>query len=322
MKTKFVKDLKEGQVIEELFLLKEKVLRDYAGGQFLTLGLQDKTGTISAVCWEEAARIFEKIPEGTLVQIKGKVSSYKKNLQITIEKISPLEGLDLKIKIADFVPTTDKDIEKMFEDVKKFISSVKNPFFSKLLSAFFNDTNFVETYKTAPAATFWHQAYLGGLLEHSLNVARICDFVLTLYPELNRDLLLTGALLHDIGKIRELQYPIILDYTDAGRLLGHITIQDAWLAEKIKNIPDFPEDLGLQIRHLLLSHHGEREAGSPKRPKTAEAAVLHQADILDAHAAGFTELIKKARLSGKTWSDYIRLIDRYLYAGKDTENNN
>jgi 3'-5' exoribonuclease len=191
-----------------------------------------------------------------------------------------------------------------------------------LLRKFFSDQEFVKKFQAAPAGKSWHQAYLGGLLEHTLNVVQICEFVCQLYPGANRDLLITGAILHDIGKIYEYKYPEIIDYTDEGRLIGHITIQDALVTERIGEIKNFPTDLKNQLRHALMSHHGEKEMGSPKRPKTLEAVILHFADNLDAQAAGFSQIIKRTKEKGKSWSEFIQLIDRFLYAGSDSEEKN
>lgn len=318
MKTLFVKNLKDGQIVNEVFLLREKLLKDYSNSsgrpaKFLQLELADRTGTVTANCWDDGPVLFDQIEEGDLVKVRGKVTTYKGSLRITVEnivKVSPQE-----LKLADFVPASSKDIEKMFAEIKKYCQEIKNHHLSELLNSFFKDEKFVENYKASPAGKSWHQAYLGGLLEHSLNVVKICDFSRELYPQIHRDLILTAAILHDIGKTQELKYPKILDYTDAGRLLGHISLQDAWVAEKMDQIKGFPEVLKIQLRHLLLSHHGEREAGSPKRPKTLEALVLHFADNLDASAAGFTEIINKTRQQGKTWSEFVKIIDRYLYAG-------
>jgi 3'-5' exoribonuclease len=317
MKNLYIKDLREGQNVDDVFLLRSKSLRDYASGKpgkYLQMEVGDKSGSIAAKRWDEAEITFEQITEGDLVRIMGKLSVYRGSPQIIVDQIQSAKNKDLDL--ADFIPASPKDIGEMSAELEKIIKEIKDPHLSRLLELFFKDADFASGFKSAPAGKSWHQAYLGGLLEHTLNVVKICRFIKELYPEIDQDLITAGAVLHDIGKIQELRFQPVFDYTDAGRLLGHISLEDAWIAEKISKIKDFPEELQLQLRHLVLSHHGQREKGSPVVPKTLEAVVLHFADNLDANAAGFTEIIKKTRAQGKAWSEFIQLIDTYVYAGR------
>ena len=218
-----------------------------------------------------------------------------------------------EILLGDYLPQTSQDIEKMFEELKNIASQVRRPFLSRLLSAFLNDEELVKKIKMAPAAKAVHHVFLGGLLEHTLAVAQLVLLVGPRYKGIDQELLLTGAILHDLGKVSELSFDRTFDYTDPGRLLGHITLTAEMLDEKIKSIPDFPQNLAVLLKHIILSHHGEYEFGSPKRPKTLEALLLHQLDDLDAKMNGFMAWIEKEKDTPSRWTSYHKLFDRFIY---------
>jgi 3'-5' exoribonuclease len=207
----------------------------------------------------------------------------------------------------------------MLTTVRETIASVENPHLRALLDKFFADEEFVAAFSRAPAARRIHHAYLGGLLEHTVEVVVLCQTVLTLYPQIHRDLLMAGALLHDVGKTREFTYQRDMDYSDEGRLLGHVVLSDQMIAERLAAIPDFPPELALRLRHLVVSHHGRYEWGSPRRPKTLEACALHYIENLDAQVNRFAQVIAARRDKTRPWTEYDTLLRRYLYAGPEEE---
>lgn len=312
---KFIADLQDGDQVAGVYLATAKTLQDFKEknkGQFLSVTIADRSGQIPAILWDEAIETEAKLKAGSLVEIKGKVNTWRGNLQVYLDSIKGSSGaFDKEL----FLPVTPQDLGELQARLKKIIGSIGNPWLKKILNAFFNDAKWAARFADCPAGYSWHQAYLGGLLEHTINIGELGLELTKKYPDLDRDLLLTGALLHDIGKLDEYAYETAIGISDEGRLLGHIVIGDAAVAEKIKALPGFPEKLAWQLRHLIISHHGEKSSGSPKRPKTAEAIALHLLDNLDAQVSAYSEIIKRTRAKGKIWSDHIKLIDRPLYAG-------
>lgn len=321
---KFIAELKEGETVAGTYLVTSKSLQEYkekSKGQFLTITLSDRSGQIISVLWEGAAAAEAGIKPGDLVEIEGKISVFRGNLQIYLDEIERAPGPFNKQL---FLPTSPKNLNDLRAGLTRTIGEITNPFLLKIIRAFFDDKKWLDRFCDCPAGYSWHQAYLGGLLEHTVNICDLARELCRKYPDLDQDLLLAGALLHDIGKMEEYVYDKAIGISDQGRLLGHIVIGAEEVAAQIKNIPDFPEGLACQLRHLIISHHGEKSSGSPKRPKTAEAAALHLIDNLDAQVSAYLEIIRKVRQKGKTWSDYIKLIDRPLFAGgleQDQEKN-
>ena len=221
--------------------------------------------------------------------------------------------------LADFLPETDRDIKEMEEELAALLGTLTNSWLSRLLNSFFADPEVMALYRVAPAAKGMHHVYLGGLLEHSLAVASLVDAVVPLYKGINRDLLIAGALLHDVGKVREMKFSRSFDYSDEGKLIGHITIGVEMIHERVCQIPGFPPELAMQLKHLILSHHGQYEYGSPKRPKTIEATVLNYLDDLDSKINGIRTHIKKEGEMQGNWTAYHRLYDRYFYVDRTEE---
>ncbi len=308
----FVNMLKKGQSIESIFLVREKILtKTKAGNPYLSLRLLDRTGEIEGRVWERAldfAPLFEK---DNFIRVQGEVDEFQGTLQLRILQLR--KGTEGEIQLEDFLPKTSQDIDKMFSKLKEIALGVRQPFLNKLLQAFFEDANFIKNIKQAPAAKAVHHVYIGGLLEHSLAVVQMILLIGPRYKEMNLDLLITGGILHDIGKIAELSYDRVFDFTDSGRLLGHITLTVEMVQEKIQAIPHFPENLALLLKHIILSHHGEYAFGSPKRPKTLEALLLHHLDDLDAKVNGFLNWIEKEKDTPSRWTSYHKLFDRFIY---------
>ena len=318
MKTLFVKDLKPGLEVTEFFVLRKKELKEkYDGQRFLKLELGDRSGRIDAVVWDNSDQLYDKAEVGEIVKVKGWVSTYKEMPQIKVDKIR--RAKDEEIDLVDFLPQSERDFNLLYDDFKNIVQTIKNSYLRKLLDLLLEDSSFMEKFKRAPGGKLWHHARVGGLLEHTLKVVSICEKAAEMYDLVDRDLLITGALVHDIGKVNSYSAGGFFDYTDEGRLLGHIVSGDELIEAKIQKIADFPQDLALKLKHLILSHQGQLEFASPVVPQTIEAIILHYADELDAKADAFSHIIKTQKIKGKKWSDWVHLINRFIYLGEEEE---
>ncbi len=318
MKSLFVKDLKPGNEVVDFFVLRKKDIKEYDGQKFLKLELGDKTGRIDGVAWDNPEQIYDQAEAGEIVKIRGRVTTYKETSQLKVEKLR--KAKQSEFKLSDFLPSSERDADTLFREFENVISSIHDRHLRKLLELLVQDSSMVEGLKRTPGGKLWHHAYLGGLLSHTLNVVQICEKAAGMYDLVNRDLLITGALLHDIGKIDSYSAKGFFDYTDEGRLVGHIVSGEELIASKIEMIEGFPPDLALQLKHLILSHQGQLEFASPVVPQTIEAIVLYYADEMDAKADAFAHIIKTQKIKGKRWSDWVHLIDRYIYLGEEEEN--
>lgn len=304
-----VRDLKPGLQVEAIYLLSAKETKvTKAGKPFYRLRLSDRTGTIDCTVWEIEA-MPATIKVGDLVSTTARVTEYQGKVQLEATRVLPAPPEAARPQ--DFLPSTYRDIEELKGFLRFHIDSVYDPDYQALLAKIFGDPAFLEAFSTAPAAKHNHHAYLGGLLEHTVTVTGMCEFVGQQYGRVDRDLLLTAALLHDVGKVEELSYETVIDFTDAGRFLGHVIQGVALVWAKAKELPSFPESKLHQLLHCLVSHHGELEWGSPKRPKTLEALILHHVDNLDAKVKGFLEIVEGSR--GATWTDLRNLFRRPLH---------
>jgi len=313
MKNIFVSDLKSGTAVNDSFVLAEKHLyRKKDGGQYISVVLSDKTGTVKGVIWDNVEELTEKPAAGDFVGIRGNVSEYRGALQVVIQSMASMAAAD--VDAADFLPATSRDPSAMFEKLKSIADSMANSDLKALLAAFWSDTEFVEKFKIAPAAKKMHHAYLGGLLEHTLSLALLADRIADHYGGIDRDLLLTGAILHDIGKIEEFLYDRRIDYSDAGRLVSHIVIGVEMVQKKIAALRDFPPKTAMLIKHMLISHHGNREYGSPEPPKTLEAVMLNYLDEIDSKITGIREFMENQAADGD-WTVYHKPLDRFFYKG-------
>ena len=314
MKKQFANAIKAGDFVDDVFVLSEKtLLQKRDGNNFLNVSLSDKSGNIQGVLWDNVDQITSRASVGDFVYIKGSVSEYRGASQLVIRDMSkcPVESIDP----SDFLPATSRDTDKMFERMLQIADSVKTEHLEKLLEEFWKDEEFVCKFKTAPAAKKMHHAYIGGLLEHSLSMALLTDKIAGHYSGIDRDLLLVGIILHDIGKIQEFDYATRIDYSDEGRLLGHIVIGIRMIDEKLVKIENFPKEQAVLLKHLIASHHGTREFGSPEPPKTIEAVLLNYIDEIDSKIKGIKDFIA-AEDSNETWTSYHKLLGRYFYMGK------
>lgn len=285
MKTPYVADLQEGQLFTTLFLVREKEIRTSmrTGSSWLQLELADRTGTISAKMWDQFAAVEKTFERDDVIQVRARVKLYNGQKELTLEQIVPAAERDYEL--GDFLPHTKYDVEKLYSELQAAIAAMKNPHLKRLLLSVVDNPAIAPPLKRAPAAMTMHHAYLGGLLEHMVSLIGLGRALAVHYPELDADLLLAGIVLHDIGKIDELRYARGISYSTEGRLLGHIMIGASIVQEKIRAIPDFPAPLAVLVEHLILSHHGTREFGSPALPQTREAVALHFLDDMDSKMA-------------------------------------
>jgi 3'-5' exoribonuclease len=308
----YINEIKENDHVDSLFLVKEKSSAvTKTGNPYLKLKLADRSGEIEGRIWTSVENVAGSFEKDGFVHVMGKAVSFQERLQVNITSIESVK--EEEILFSDFFPMTEKDIEEMFESLSKISQQIKNPHLSQLLQLFWEDESFIKLFKMAPASKWLHHNYLGGLLEHTLSVVQLALKIASHYQGLNMDLLLTASIFHDLGKVDELSYHRSFDYSDEGRLLGHIILGIERVEDKIKQLPDFPKDLSTLLKHFLLSHHGQYIWGSPKKPMTLEAVMLHFLDDMDAKINGIQQVIKKEVPEGARWSAYHRMFEQYFY---------
>jgi 3'-5' exoribonuclease len=313
-KTIYTKNIRPGEKISESFLVTEKNLAfSQKGSPYLNLRLKDKTGEMEGKIWENATEFDKQFKRGDIVHVQSRAVSFKNMIQLSINEIRKME--DSEVNPSDYFPAAGRDIEEIFQEMMSYVEDINTPCLKSLREEFFKNDSTAVLFKKAPAAKSFHHVYIGGLLEHTLSVVRLLKTVADHYPGVDRDILITGGLLHDIGKIYEFSYDRIIDYSDQGRLIGHIVIGIEMLNAKIAAIKDFPDVLAMELRHLILSHHGSQEFGSPKRPKTLEALIVHHIDDLDAKVNAFQGFIEDSRDEESSWTPFHRLLDRFIYKG-------
>ncbi len=312
-KNTFISDITDGQVVEDLFMVQEfSKAETKTGKSYLSLKLMDKSGELVAKVWDQAEKWEPHCPAGAVIAIKARCSSYRNALQLSVTEITRIP--DEEVDFSAFVPSSKYDIEALAAEFLALAQAVSDPFINKLLLSFFADEDFFALFKKAPAAKMMHHAYLGGLLEHTLGVARLADAVSRLYPSLDRSLLMAGAMLHDIGKIKEFSFDSHrFDYSDAGRLMGHMVMGVEMVQERITTIKDFPQELGVRVKHLILSHHGRHDFGSPTLPMLLEGFALNFIDDMDAKINTIEKVSAQANEEGYQWSDYQRSLERFLF---------
>ncbi len=313
-KNQYVASLKPGETVDDVFVLSEKNLAQKKDGKnYLNLTFMDRTGTLKGVLWEHVEGAVDRISAGDYVQVKGSISEYRGMLQLVARSLA-LAGAE-NVEPADFLPVTSRNIDAMFEKMLQITDTLKTPCFHDLFRLIWADAGLVRLFKAAPAAKKMHHAYIGGLLEHTLSMAILVDKIAGHYTGVDRDLLLSGAILHDIGKIREFEFSSHIDYTSQGRLLSHIVIGIQLIDEKINLIKDFPEEQAVLLKHLVVSHHGVREFGSPEPPKTIEAVLLNHIDEIDSKVKGIREFMASEDPTA-AWTSYHKLLERHFYMGK------
>ena len=301
----------ENKVITSTFVVVAKQIKPKKTGEpYLALTLGDRSGQLEAKMWDNVEEVLEVFEQDDFLKVKGLINKYKQRFQLTIHKLRKLG--DSEIEFADYLPKTTKDIDELWNTLATFVASFQNAHLKALVQAFMNDAVVATAYRNAPAAKTLHHAYIGGLLDHVVSLFRSCDLMCINYPQINRDLLLTGAFLHDIGKIHELTYNRSFSYTTKGQLLGHMVIELEMLQAKLANFPDFPGDLKTMIEHLVISHHGEYEFGSPKLPMFPEALMLHYLDDLDSKMEAMRAHFERESTLDGPWTSYNASLGRPL----------
>lgn len=304
---RYINELREGEMLSETYLCKSKQsLKTKAGKSYYSLLLQDKTGTLDAKVWELSNGI-ENFDSMDYIHIEGQITSFQNTLQLNIKRVR--KSQEGEYDPSDFVPTTTKNIDEMYNEILTIISKMTNPYLSKLVNSFFvEDKEFVKAFKYHSAAKTVHHGFVGGLVEHTLGVTKLCEYMATNYPLINRDLLISAALFHDLGKLDEISTFPENDYTDDGQLLGHIYIGTEKVGARIRTIPNFPKSLENELKHCILSHHGELEYGSPKKPALIEAVALTYADNTDAKLQTMTEILNGAD-DKSDWLGYNKFFE-------------
>jgi 3'-5' exoribonuclease len=301
----------ENQTITSFFVVAAKQVRSKKTGElYLSLLLADRSGQLQANMWENVADAIGAFEQDDFVKVKGAVHNYNGRWQITVHKLRKLE--EQEIDYSDYLPKTSKDIEQLWQSLCGFVENFENPWLKSLLKEFISDEVIAAAYKNAPAAKTLHHAFVGGLLDHVVSLFNVCDLAVRNYPQVNRDLLLTGAFLHDVGKVHELAYRRSISYTTKGQLLGHMIIELEMLHQKIALVSGFPEELRVLIEHMIISHHGQYEFGSPKLPMFPEALMLHYLDDLDSKMESMRAQFEREAEFDSPWTSYNASLGRPL----------
>jgi 3'-5' exoribonuclease len=313
MKDFFICDCQkfENKIITSTFVVAVKQVKPKKSGEpYLALTLADRTGQIEAKMWDNVPAAIDGFEQDDCIKVKGLLNRYKNHFQLTIHKLRKLA--ESEIDFSDYLPKTNKNIDELWQTLLEFVATFQNAHLRSLVEAFMADAQIAEAYRSAPAAKTMHHAYIGGLLDHVVSLFRSCDLICRNYAQIDRDLLLTGAFLHDIGKIHELTYSRAFSYTTRGQLLGHMIIELEMLHEKIGAVPGFPENLKILLEHLIISHHGEYEFGSPKLPMFPEALMLHYLDDLDSKMESMRAHFEREADLEAPWTGYNPSLGRPL----------
>lgn len=312
MKKQFVSSLQEGDVVNDYFVAARKDLRDtQSGGKFLGMVFKDRSGEIGGVLWNKAKEVSGLFELGDVVNVRGTVNTYQSRLQVRVDQVLPLR--DGEYALEDLIAAAS-DSGKSWEAFREILETIEDPWLRALVDSFLNDEDFVERFSGAAAGKRWHHSFRGGLMRHCYEMLRLAETLCELFPKVRRDLLLTGILVHDVGKLEEMTHGLLVDYTTGGKLMGHLVQGCLMVGAKIEAIEGFPAPLKEEVFHLVLSHHGELENGSPILPKTVEAVALYFIDNLDAQTDAFIRIGEETQEKGQEWSDFIAMINRPIYS--------
>jgi 3'-5' exoribonuclease len=313
MKEFYIRDAaqQENKVVTTSFVVSNKQIKSKKSGEpYLDLTLMDRTGTIQAKMWDNVEECSDSFEQDDIVKIKGLINKYNQRWQLTIHKIRKMD--EAEIDFSDYLPKTSKNVDELWQTLGEFVASIGEPHLRQLLELFMADPDVARAYRNAPAAKTMHHAFIGGLLDHVVSLFRSCDLVARNYEFINRDLLLTGAFLHDIGKVHELSYARSFSYTTEGQLLGHLVIDLEMLHTKLAQVPGFPPQLKILVEHLIISHHGQYEFGSPKLPMFPEALMLHYLDDLDSKMEAMRAQFERDSELESAWTGYNSALQRPL----------
>lgn len=313
----FITDLHVGDFFDSYFVLRTVQMGTTRTNKpFLILDLTDKTGHIKGKMWEDAASAYQGLSQGLVVKVRAGVEEYQGSAELKVLKIRPLDPEDSR-DLSRFLPSSGRDPGLDLDTIRRAVSRLDHPGLKTLLEGLFDEDAFVDAYQSAPAGKRWHHGYLGGLLEHSASLVGLAGPLCDHYPKLNRDLLVAGAILHDIGKLQELRFDTTIDYTVRGRLEGHIVLGAQFIEDRARTIEELDETTLVQLKHLILSHQGSRENGCPVEPMTREAFVLYFLDEIDSKLNAIDRELEKAEGGGGAFTEYIHLLGRMLYKGEE-----
>jgi len=315
MPHKFINEIEPGQPLSDIYIVKDPILRSTTKGDlYIAMFLCDRTGQLNARMWQASEAIYKALSKPGFVQIQGRSELYQNNLQIVVNSVSVVDRS--KIKMEDYLARTDKDVEKLFTEIQEILGKVKNSDVKLLLKEFLSDDELMKSFKNAPAAMKLHHSCIGGLIVHTHTMLKVADFILPLYPKVQADLVLAGVFLHDIGKTEELDYDMVFSYTDTGQLIGHIAQGLLILKQKADSLAakgkQIDKTIMDSIGHIILSHHGQYEFGSPKLPATAEAYMVNYIDDLDAKVWQVTEAIEN-ETSDSNWTAWQKSLETKIY---------
>lgn len=308
-----IKDFVQNDTVTAFVTVRRKEVKEYNGNTYISFEFGDASGRIAGVWWEPERSAIEDLQEGDIVKVKGVIGTYRGKLQMKVSKIRVAK--EDEYDLSDLLPHSRLSEDELRSKIVSLAERVENGFVGKLIQSFLDDEDFFGSYLKASAGKLWHHAYIGGLAEHSINVTEICLDMAKMYHYLDRDLLIFGGLFHDMGKMFQYRITSFIDYSDEGRLIGHINLADAMIAERAGKIESFPSNLLMRLRHLILSHHGQIEYASPVVPQIPEAFILYYADEIDSKMGAVERIREKSGEAG--WSDYVKLIDRHLYFGEE-----
>jgi 3'-5' exoribonuclease len=311
MKTPYVSELEANQLIQGVFLVQNKEVRQKKTGEpYLSLTLSDRTGDVDAKMWDNAQEATDLFERDGFIRVKGMVQIFQNRPQLTIHKLLPVP--ESEIDISDFLPASKRNRDEMYAELRQWMASMTNPYLKAMLEKLFEDEAVALAYRTAPAAKSIHHGWVGGLIEHVLSLCQVAKFTAAHYPDIDFDLLLTGVILHDIGKIAELTYARSFGYSSVGQLIGHINIGTRMVDDAVRAVPGFPPKLHELVTHMILSHHGALEFGSPKLPMFAEAMLLHLIDNMDSKMEAMRAAVDKDRQINGTWTNWIPSLERVV----------
>lgn len=321
MRREPVSGLQAGQEIDSIYILKRKLLKKNPdGSRFLLFQFSDNSGVLGGILWEGAQEVYDRLEQGRFVRVLGDIQDYREQLQVRVRHVEAVDGS--RFDLAEFLPVTPMDRDALAEEWQRRLGDLRNPQLRGLLTMMMEDEELGWRFRAAPAGKTWHHPYVGGLMEHVVKLSRIVMVLCELYPELDRDLLLAACFLHDLGKIREMEYEKAIDYSSEGRLVGHVVQGVEILGEFVARCPELDRETVYRLKHLIVSHQGAYEFGSPKLPKTLEAIVFHHIDNLDAQIDGYARVLKEGRetMGGDSnWTGVNKLLGRNLYMGGHEE---
>jgi len=312
-KQPMIRDFVQNDVVTAFVTVRKKSVREYSGTTYISFEFGDASGRIAGIWWEPDQSAIEELAEGDVIKVKGAVAEYRGKPQLKVIKLR--QAKQEEYDLADLLPHSKYSLEELKSKIISLIERVENTFVKQLIRSFFDDPEFFDAYLKASAGKLWHHSYIGGLAEHSINVTEICQDMSVRYKYADRDLLIFGGLFHDMGKIFQYKVTSFIDYTDEGRLIGHISQADSLVNEKAGTIAAFPSELLMRLRHLILSHHGQVEFASPVVPQIPEAFILYYADEMDSKMGAIERIMEKT--GGAGWSEYVNLLGRHIYFGEE-----